>query len=147
MIWPKRIWIADIGDLYLNNPNQKLPKWVSPLLRCFQSLVLNKSDYVILNSEEIFEHYKNNFQLNTLKTRVIYNGSLLNFVGLKSITNNFTNLSFIGNTYENVREGIKELQLILDTINFKFLKHFLSYCWYFFESLIMIDLKFGSLQY
>ena len=41
----------------------------------------------------------------------------MNFVGLKSITNNFTNLSFIGNTYENVREGIKELQLILDTIN------------------------------
>ena len=117
MIWPKRIWIADIGDLYLNNPNQKLPKWVSPLLKCFESLVINKSDYVVLNSEEIFEYYKNNFQLNTLKTRVIYNGSLLNFVGLKSITNNFTNLSFIGNTYENVREGIKELQLIVDTIN------------------------------
>ncbi|HQX43113.1 MAG TPA: glycosyltransferase [Saprospiraceae bacterium] len=123
IFWPKRKWICDIGDLYQHNPNQKLPKWISPLLNWFERLVLNKSDYVILNSNEIFKFYKSNFDLDPSKTRIIYNGSILDFRGLDPTISKNTIMSFIGNTYEKVREGRLELQLILDTINSYSLKN------------------------
>ncbi len=107
MIRTKNYWIADIGDLF--NLSQGIKYW---LFHKFENYVLNNSDVIVLNSEQMARHYIDKYKIRKDKLRIIENGSVLNFIGRASIFNQQLVFSYFGNSYEPVRKGIRELEIL-----------------------------------
>lgn len=117
----KFYWISDIGDLIYNNPTNRLWAGMDRSMKYMENKIMNNSDYLIFNSINILESYITQFPFIKDKTCIIPNGSSINFEKLKSKIHDGLVFSYFGSTYEPIRSGIREIE-ILKQVNIDILK-------------------------
>ncbi len=114
---PKICWIADIGDNYSENPTNSLYPLFKPLMKYYEKRILTKSDFIVFNSEFIKAYYLSKYLLDSNKIHIIPNGSAIDFTHFYKLHSDHLILSYIGNTYEPVRNGVRELGLLLQAFS------------------------------
>jgi len=114
---PKICWIADIGDNYSENPTNSLYPLFKPLMKYYEKRILTKSDFIVFNSEFIKTYYLSKYLLDSNKIHIIPNGSAIDFAHFYKLHSDHLILSYIGNTYEPVRNGVRELGLLLQALS------------------------------
>jgi glycosyltransferase involved in cell wall biosynthesis len=102
-----RIWIADIGDTFYN---EQRPSLINKL---FEKIILNAADQIIVNSESLNQHFQKLYTIPPEKIVVIPNGITIIHSDILKTSTNQIRLSYIGNTYAEVREGLEELKILL----------------------------------
>ncbi|MGB4969811.1 MAG: glycosyltransferase [Saprospiraceae bacterium] len=108
-------WIVDIGDIFSNqNTSNNGPN--AFLINRYEKSVLNFSDHVVLNAYSLKQYYQSSFSIPNEKMTVIPNGILLDIERIRHIQSNEIRLSFIGNTYPIVREGLEEMKILLKLV-------------------------------
>jgi len=86
-------------------------------MKYYEKRILKKSDFIVFNSEVLKTYYLSNFSVDSDKIHIIPNGSAIDFTHFYKIHSDHLILSYIGNTYEPVRDGVKELGLLLQTLS------------------------------
>lgn len=114
---PKICWIADIGDNYSENPTNSLFLLFKPLMKYYEKRILIKSDFIVFNSEVLKTYYLSKFSFDSDKIHIIPNGSAIDFNHLSSLHSDQLIISFIGNTYEPVRTGVREIELLIQALS------------------------------
>ncbi|MBK8954415.1 MAG: glycosyltransferase [Saprospiraceae bacterium] len=108
----KQVWTADIGDLFYL-PHQKahpFKKW-NPH---FEQKVLSTCDHIRVNANSMRNYFAEKYHLDYAKFEVLPNGNRLDFSTLKRPTSGTLQLTFIGNTYEGIRDGLAEIDLFIN---------------------------------
>lgn len=104
-------WIADIGDIYYGNQHHSgMSKW-------YERTILSSADHIVVNAESVKVHFLKWYDLPLDKITVIQNGIHIDVSKIKKTKSDSIRLSFIGNTYDKVREAIPELEVLLRFIN------------------------------
>lgn len=100
-------WIADIGDIYFGNQHHsKLSKW-------YERTILNSVDHIVVNAESVRNHFLKLYSLKPEIITVIQNGIHIDVSKIRKTKSDTIRLSYIGNTYEGIREAIPELEALL----------------------------------
>ncbi|HEX5626293.1 MAG TPA: glycosyltransferase [Saprospiraceae bacterium] len=106
-------WIADIGDVYTHSPKNH---GISKLKQTFEDLVLREADHVIVNAQSLKEFYHEHRGMAEDKISVIPNGISVAPSMIAHQPSDTLRLSYIGNTYGGIREGLREMEVLLTTI-------------------------------
>jgi glycosyltransferase involved in cell wall biosynthesis len=102
----KHPWKMDIGDIYYGNQHHSwLSKW-------FERIILNSADHIVVNAESLRNHFLTLYRLLQEKITVIPNGVHIDLSKINKTKSDTIRLSYIGNTYQDIREGIPELELL-----------------------------------
>lgn len=105
----KHVWTTDIGDLYYF-PHQKAhpyKKWN----QYFEQKILSSCDHILVNANTLRDYFADLYKLDPNKFRVVPNGNRLDFSKLKRADSNTLQMTFIGNTYEDIRDGLAEIEI------------------------------------
>ncbi len=104
-------WIADIGDIYFGNQHHSmLSKW-------YERKILNSTDHIVVNAEILRNHFLKLYPLASEKITVIPNGVHIDASKINKTKSDTIRLSYIGNTYQDIREAVQELELLLKLIS------------------------------
>jgi glycosyltransferase involved in cell wall biosynthesis len=104
----KHKWIVDIGDAYYtSNHNSLLSKW-------FESFVLQKADFVIVNSESLLKHFSHLHKISLQKFIHIPNEIHFEIRQIHKTQSDQIRISYFGNSYSGVREATQEMNILLE---------------------------------
>lgn len=110
-------WICDIGDLYAHNPHTPTAhSYLRSNTFKFESYVLRKADFLILNSGGILNYYNEVRGIPKDKMKLIYNARQLEFPLKKAKHHGQITFLFLGSTFNDLRNGIKECSILLETL-------------------------------
>ncbi len=115
---PNLKWIMDIGDLYWENPHtltrngiwkNKGKQWENQLVK--------SANAIITNSQNIIDYYRLETQDPHSKFNLVYNPVTINVENIeRKNKDNGINLSYIGSTFDSLRTGISEIELLSEVI-------------------------------
>lgn len=106
----KPYWVADIGDL-LQYADNSYFKFITPY---YEKIIVKHADKIIVNSSAIFSYLAKKFPEQKEKLHIIYNGTSFNSNPLKYVLEKPLPITYIGNSYNPIRNGIEELSILLE---------------------------------
>lgn len=107
----KHSWTTDIGDLFYL-PFKKahfIKKWNLK----FEQKIVTACDHILVNADSMRDYFAEKYNLSPSKFQIIPNGTRLDFSKLKRQAHKNLQLSFVGNTYEGVRDGLSEIEILI----------------------------------
>lgn len=104
----KHKWTMDIGDIYFGNQHH------SVLSKSLERMLLHNCNKIIVNSESLKIHFLVHYKIPGEKIKVIPNGIYWDISKIKPISSDQLRLSYVGNTYADVREATEELKILID---------------------------------
>ncbi|MBK9109290.1 MAG: glycosyltransferase [Saprospiraceae bacterium] len=111
----KHVWTIDVGDLFYL-PDQS----ASYFKKCnlyFERKVTSTCDHLLVNADSMRAYFADKYKLDRNKIQVIPNGNRLDFPKMNRSKSKTLQLTFIGNTYESLRDGLAEIDIFLRLYN------------------------------
>ncbi|MEP7196639.1 MAG: glycosyltransferase [Saprospiraceae bacterium] len=119
-------WIADIGDIFSHVHARKKSSRLKKLTSIYEKWVLTYSDCIVVNSESIRDFYLEEYNVDSAKVKLIYNGPNVEFDKINSEFGDEIILSYFGNCYLPIRPAVMEIEILLEVITLLELRGFKS---------------------